>query len=165
MTCDTVQKRAMASWYVVDTRHEYKHPVGVGKCTSVMLGHKIWGSHYCGTTISSTKVVDDFHVQDFQRRVYHWFTLCYQCANPSVIVQLSNQGTGKIYVRDYANANVAIFLLIINCDGVDLTLTVHRSIYKKYPKYKLSTYYNLTKLKRELGVKWYKWYQWPNEWW
>ncbi len=34
MTCDTVKKRAMASWYVVDTSHENKHPVGVGKSTS-----------------------------------------------------------------------------------------------------------------------------------
>ncbi len=34
MTCDTVPKRAMASWYVVDTSHENKHQVGVGKSTS-----------------------------------------------------------------------------------------------------------------------------------
>ncbi len=37
MPCDTVQKRAMASWYVVETSHENKHPVEVRKSTSVMV--------------------------------------------------------------------------------------------------------------------------------
>ncbi len=37
MTCDTVQKRAMASWYVADTSHENKHPVEVGSSTSDIL--------------------------------------------------------------------------------------------------------------------------------
>ncbi len=40
MTCETVQKRAMATWYVVDTTHENEHPVGVGKSISVKFEWK-----------------------------------------------------------------------------------------------------------------------------
>ncbi len=48
MTYDTVQKRAMASWCVVDTSHENKHPFGEGKCTS-------------GLPASLTKIIDQIY--------------------------------------------------------------------------------------------------------
>ncbi len=34
MTYGTVQKRAMAAWYVVHT--SYEHPIDVGRCKSVL---------------------------------------------------------------------------------------------------------------------------------